>query len=348
MVWKVEGQWKVQSPFVSVRANHLSRVHQTAREMKVISTIEIYCKNWCQGWFSLLHFTHPVPCWVSSRSSILTQNSTETRQTKGPGSCTGGRCCACQCWPCSGPTGLGPFGVWMPRSHVAWDRVSLANSTERDRTLQQGLANVCKLADVLTALQRGWSCCAVVCIWTHRAVLVIMLWYLVCDTSRVGITQTVWSRNRPCCRKGKDQFLCFLCHSERVALFFGTNKQTNKKQLQKLCTVIDQLQWYAYVVGSVFMFLPTPYTAILSGRFCEDADMGENTHQVITSLWRKKEWELCFIKSSTARSVGDKFFPHCCFLESWYASSSTILWCAIELRIIWHIWRKILRKKPVI
>ena len=91
------------------------------------------------------------------------------------------------------------------------------------------------------------------------------------------------SRNKPAAGEERYCFPAFCATSVREWLYFLKIKPPNKtkQKPQKLCAVIDQLQRITAAAGSVFMFPPTPYIAILSTRvICEDGDMGENTHRV--------------------------------------------------------------------
>lgn len=96
-----------------------------------------------------------------------------------------------------------------------------------------------------------------------------------CSCSTWSVTPLGWESHKlsdpetDCAAgKGRTSFFAFCATPlrERLCFLKPTSKQTNKRQLQKLCIVIDQLQWYTSVVESVFMFLPTAYAAILSRR----------------------------------------------------------------------------------
>lgn len=98
------------------------------------------------------------------------------------------------------------------------------------------------------------------------------------------------SRNKPAAGEERYCFPAFCAASMREWLYFlkiKTPKKT-KQKCQKLCALIDQLQCDTSAAGSVFMFPPTPYIAILSTRvICEDGS-GENTHRVSMSLRRRR------------------------------------------------------------
>lgn len=74
--------------------------------------------------------------------------------------------------------------------------------------------------------------------------------------------------------------------------------------------MIDQLQHDTTAAGAVFMSPPTPHIAILStGVICEDGDMGENTHRVSMSLWRRRNHCCVLSNPQQLGLLGINVFP---------------------------------------
>lgn len=99
------------------------------------------------------------------------------------------------------------------------------------------------------------------------------------------------SRNKPAAGEERYCFPAFCATSVREWLYFlkiKTPKKT-KQKCQKLCALIDQLQCDTSAPGTVFMFPPTLYIAILSTRvICEDGDREKIPTGSAMSLWRRR------------------------------------------------------------
>lgn len=118
------------------------------------------------------------------------------------------------------------------------------------------------------------------------------------------------SRNKPAAEEERYCFPAFCATSVREWLYFLKIKNPTKQKSKKLCAVIDQLQHDTTAAGTVFMFPPTPHIAILStGVICEDGDMGENTHRVSMSLWRRRNHCCVLSNPQQLGLLGINVFP---------------------------------------